>query len=240
MFEQEANDLINIIKTLTDTSKRPNTLIFGTVKTLTPLSVDIGNNVILEEEQLILGQMCKPHLVTIPHSHKVNTIFTTKTKAIGTHKIEPLLENETHEDGTKNVAYGKLNTSGIIKEKEIAESELESGNVEFVFKSSEWSEKKGTAHFHELTCDKGVSGTANPNTSPIVTETSITITDNGHKHIIEPFETENVHLNDENGVDYVVANMYPPLSIGDTVMMFAFNNYQRYYIAERTNISLGS
>lgn len=48
---------------------------FGIIKSLNPLSIRVDNhNFDLPEEFFYLGQMCRPHKVTIPHKHEYNGI----------------------------------------------------------------------------------------------------------------------------------------------------------------------
>ena len=67
-----------------------------------------------------------------------------------------------------------------------------------------------------------------------VGQATTTVTEtNGHKHDIKEQVTEDVH---KEGTDYeesVTIEIEPKLKEGDTVLMFAFNNYQMYYVAER-------
>ena len=55
-----------------------------------------------------------------------------------------------------------------------------------------------------------------------------------HKHQILQQVTEDLHV--ETGgwqQDYVILDIYPPLSVGDRVIMLRSNNGQKYYILER-------
>lgn len=160
------NKLVNLIKKMNDTSNSPDTMVFGTVKSISPLKIDIGNNVILTEEFLFLGQMCRPHKVTIPHTHKINV--------------------DTENAGATSSATGVTN--------------------------------KG---------DLSITTTGQAVTTVIEV--------NGHKHNIQDQETDNVHK--ENcGTDFeksVTIEIEPKLQNGDIVLMFAFNHYQKYYVAER-------
>lgn len=82
-------DIINIVKSIRRIATPPkkNNLIYGEVKSIDPLKVDIGNNIVLTKEFLFLGQNCRPHKVTIPHTHLVNALMSETTKAINTTSI---------------------------------------------------------------------------------------------------------------------------------------------------------
>ena len=69
-------NIVNTIKKMSETSNRPDTMVFGTVVKTSPLEIDIGNEIVLTEKFLFLGQMCRPHKVKIPHTHIVDTHFT--------------------------------------------------------------------------------------------------------------------------------------------------------------------
>lgn len=136
-----ANRLVNNIAKLANATSniRSSELLYGTINSLEPLSVKIDTlNEIIPEEFLVLGQMCRPHTVTIPHKHEYNGI------------------TEMANDG------------------------------------------QGSNHQHE----------------------------------IKEQVTNDVH----NGINEeicVTLEIYPKLQIGDTVLMFSFNNGQKFYIAER-------
>ena len=155
-FDIEAQNFINAIKKMVKQNK-PNTMIYGIVKTVDPLSIDIGNGIVLPKEFLFLGQMCRPHKVKIPHTHQYNG----KTE------------------------YGKANGApGLV-----------------------------------------ITTTGQATTTVVETQ--------GHKHDIKEQVTEDVH---KKGTDYeecVIIEIEPKLKVGDTVLMFAFNDYQKYYVAER-------
>ena len=81
-FDIEAQNFINAIKKMVKQNK-PNTMIYGIVKTVDPLSIDIGNGIVLPKEFLFLGQMCRPHKVKIPHTHILDTHFTEMSPSVG-------------------------------------------------------------------------------------------------------------------------------------------------------------
>lgn len=160
-FDIEAQNFINAIKKMMNQNK-PNTMIYGIVKTVDPLSIDIGNGIILPKEFLFLGQMCRPHKVKIPHTHEYNG--ETENSSATSIATDPTLTQK-----------GDLSYSG-----------------------------QGT-----------------------LTEVS------GHKHDIKEQVTEDVHKEGTDYEDYVIIEIEPALKQGDTVLMFAFNDYQKFYVAER-------
>lgn len=55
-----------------------------------------------------------------------------------------------------------------------------------------------------------------------------------HKHVIKQQVTEDLHEGTGGyQQDYVVIDIYPPLSVGDRVIMLRSNSGQKYYILER-------
>ena len=218
MNETAAIRLYQAIKNISEKPQKDN-LIFGTVKAVNPLKIDIGNNVILNEDFLFLGQMCRPHKVTIPHSHIIDTHFTQKSKAIGDHIAGtmpasiPIQEAQLDTAAETNmISYTQLQdptgeaTDGQEISKTVSEKTLGRGKVE-----------------KQLV----VGGQAT------VTNDQPKITDNGHQHIIPRQNTKDVHYprsEYENGVTICIE---PALKVGDIVLMFAFNNFQMYYVAER-------
>lgn len=157
MNDSTMNRFVNVMKNIANKTNQPDTMIFGEVKELDPIKIDIGNNIILTEEFLFLGQMCRPHKVKIPHTHEYNG-KTEYAKASG--------------------------APGMV-----------------------------------------VTTTGQATTTVVETQ--------GHKHDIKDQVTEDVH---KSGSDYeksVTIEIEPKLKVGDKVLMFAFNNYQMYYVAER-------
>ena len=158
-------DFINTLKEIT-TPKKTNNMIFGEVTSIDPLKIDIGNNIVLSGEFLYLGQMCRPHRVTIPHTHQYNG--TTEYSSASSVATNPLLTQK-----------GDLSFAG-------------SGSLVEV---------------------------------------------NGHQHDIKEQVTEDVH---KKGTDYeesVTIEIEPKLQKGDIVLMFAMNDNQMYYVAERVEVN---
>ena len=55
-----------------------------------------------------------------------------------------------------------------------------------------------------------------------------------HQHEIKQQITEDLHVGTGGyKQDYVTLEIYPKLTIGDRVLLFAFNGGQKYYVAER-------
>lgn len=156
------NRLVNVIKKISDQSNKPDTLTFGIVKSVDPLKIDIGNNIILTEEFLFLGQMCRPHKVKIPHTHEYNG--TTENAGASSSSTDPTLTQK-----------GDLTVTGQATVVEVR----------------------------------------------------------GHKHDIKDQVTEDVHKSGSDYEESVTLEIEPKLKVDDKVLMFAFNNYQMYYVAER-------
>ena len=124
-----------------------NGMTYGTVKSLNPLSILVdGYKEAMDAEFFFLGQMVRPHKVTIPHKHEYN--------------------GET-----------------------------------------------------ELANDGGQGAT-------------------DHKHQILQQITEDLHEGTGGyKQDYVILDIYPPLAVGDRVLLFSFNDGQKYYVAERIEVA---
>lgn len=118
-------------------------LLYGTVVSLQPLKIKVDTyKEPIEEDFLVLGQMCRPHTVTIPHKHEYNGIT-----------------EETNDGG------------------------------------------------------QGASP---------------------HTHEIKQQITEDLHVGTGGySQESVTLEIYPKLTIGDRVLMFSFNNGQKFYVAER-------
>lgn len=137
--------LVNSIVQLANatTSIQSSELLYGTIVSLDPLGVKIDTlKDVITEEFLVLGQMCRPHTVTIPHKHEYNG-----------------MTEETNDGG---------------------------------------------------------QGAQN------------------HSHEIKQQITEDLHVGTGGySQESVILEIYPKLKIGDKVLMFSFNNGQKFYIAER-------
>lgn len=147
MSDYEIQEMIEALKdsTIAQMPKGAG-LTYGVVKSLNPLSILVdGFKEPLDAEFFFLGQMVRPHKVTIPHKHEYN--------------------GET-----------------------------------------------------ELANDGGQGAT-------------------DHKHSIEKQVTEDLHVGTGGySQDYVTLDIYPPLTIGDRVLLFSFNDGQKYYVAERIEV----
>ena len=70
--------MIEIIKKVAEQvfeSMKPTTIIYGTVETVSPLSVRIDQKKLLEAEDLILSHFLRDHYVDITVSHKTESIY---------------------------------------------------------------------------------------------------------------------------------------------------------------------
>ena len=206
-----------------------NNMIVGEVNSINPLKIDIGNNVILTSEFLFLGQMCRPHKVTIPHSHLVNAFMSEKTKGINTTGISAGVSTDVKQTtGKYDVKTQKITRN---EEKGTNERELKTETKSNVDLGGATLKMKidvtGSAVAGSLGGDS-VTGTVDLST--------FTPTDNGHQHIIPEHSTQDVHFPGTDYEDSVEMEIYPRLKVGDKVLMFAFNNFQLYYVAERMEL----
>lgn len=182
------NDIegIRLLRNIRRIANKPptNNMIFGEIVSVDPLKIDIGNNIVLTKKFLYLGQMCRPHTVTIPHTHKYNGETEKATATAG-----GVITTPPPPDVPSDSEVGSSN----------------GGDLSFVFAG------QGTLTVTEMT---------------------------GHSHEIKDQETDDVHEIHEEGhkTDYedcVILEIYPKLAVGDKVLMFAMNNNQMYYVAER-------
>lgn len=204
--------LVNLIKKIArQEANKTDTMIFGTVVKVDPLEIDIGNNVILTKEFLFLGQMCRPHKVKIPHTHIIDTHFTEKSPSIGSvgiGMISGLAFEQTQSKLAKATmnSYTTLDDEGNEIQNKISDADLGRGSV---------------------STNIIVTGQAT------VGDDSVMITDNKHKHIINRQITKDVHFPKSDYEESVTLEIEPVLQKDDKVLMFAFNDYQMYYVAER-------
>lgn len=232
-LDLDATRLINAILKLTNKSNQPDTMIFGKVTSIDPLKIDIGHNIIIDDKHLFLSQMCRPHKVTIPHDHLINAFLTESTKAINTTSITA---------GTA-VTIPQLTGQYDIKTQEIKRNDDEGTNERTLKTEKKVAVDLGGASLAmkiDVTGSK-VDGASIPTGLPLIqgavsTTTDLstfTVTDNKHTHIVPEHKTQDVHFPGTDYKDSVEIEIYPRLKVDDKVLMFAFNNFQMYYVAER-------
>lgn len=199
------------------------TMVYGTVKTVDPLSVDIGKNVVLTEEFLFLGQMCRPHKVTVPHSHIVDAMLSEKSPSLNGYS-NVIVANAPVEVPSvpEAVAYNTFQDNGRMEE-------AVNGSV------GEWNEGTGeeiSNTVNDLTNGSRVSFSGSAS-GQAVFNGMLKVEDKKHSHIIGRHKTLDVHFPTSDYEESVTIEIEPKLKVGDTVLLFAFNNYQKYYVAER-------
>ena len=204
-----AQEIVDIIKKMCAPQRRDN-MVFGKVTKLDPLEIDTGT-MRLTSEFLFLGQMCRPHRVTIPHTHIVDTHFTEKSPSIGSVGAGMIAgtvfeQAQSAAAKAKMNAYTTLNDDGSERQEQISDADLGRGSV---------------------STSIVVTGQA------AVADDSVTITDNGHTHIIGRQITKDVHFPRSDYEESVTIEIEPKLAVGDRVLLFAMNDFQKWYVAER-------
>lgn len=223
--DMNAMRMFNLMRKMNQ-KKNIDNMIIGTVNKIDPLEVDAGNGLILSSEFLFLGQMCRPHKVTIPHNHQINAFESEITKSINTKSISAGVATDVPQ---KTGSYD-------VKTQEIKRND-EKGIDERTLKT----ETKSGIDLGGASLSMSVNVTGSPiagslgaGTLTSTTDLStFTVNDNGHKHIIPEHLTQNVHFPKTEYEKSVTIEIYPRLKVGDKVLMFAMNNYNMYYIAER-------
>lgn len=223
--DMNAMRMFNLMRKMNQ-KKNIDNMIIGTVNKIDPLEVDAGNGLILSSEFLFLGQMCRPHKVTIPHSHQINAFESGITKSINTKSISAGVATDVPQ---KTGSYD-------VKTQEIKRND-EKGIDERTLKT----ETKSGIDLGGASLSMSVNVTGSPIAGSLgagtVTSTTdlstFTVNDSGHKHIIPEHSTQDVHFPKTEYEESVTIEIYPRLKVGDKVLMFAMNNYNMYYIAER-------
>ena len=223
--DMNAMRMFNLMRKMNQ-KKNIDNMIIGTVNKIDPLEVDAGNGLILSSEFLFLGQMCRPHKVTIPHSHQINAFESGITKSINTKSISAGVATDVPQ---KTGSYD-------VKTQEIKRND-EKGIDERTLKTEKKSgiDLGGASlamNVNVATSPVSTSGGAGTVTSTVDLST-FTVNDSGHKHIIPEHSTQDVHFPKTDYEKSVTIEIYPRLKVGDKVLMFAMNNYNMYYIAER-------
>lgn len=223
MNDLSAIRLVNAIKKIS--AKKPsNNMLVGEITSVDPLKIDIGNNIILTKSFLYLGQMCRPHKVTIPHNHLIDAHLTNSAKGIKTTGISAGTPTNADQKITYNTESQDIteNDDGTItREKETEEHK----NVDIGGATLGMSINVSTS---PVSTSEG-AGTV----TSTVDKSTFTVTDGGHQHLIPKFQTQDVHFPDTDYEESVTIEIYPKLHVGDKVLLFAMNEGQFYYVAER-------
>ena len=223
--DMNAMRMFNLMRKMNQ-KKNIDNMIIGTVNKIDPLEVDAGNGLILSSEFLFLGQMCRPHKVTIPHSHQINAFESGITKSINTTSISAGVATDVPQ---KTGSYD-------VKTQEIKRNDNKGIDERTLKTEKKLGIDLGGAslamNVNVATSSVSTSGGAGTVTSTVDLST-FTVNDSGHKHIIPEHFTQDVHFPKTEYEEYVTIEIYPRLKVGDKVLMFAMNNYNMYYIAER-------
>lgn len=230
-MELDAERLVSMIMKLTSRKNQPDTMTFGIVTSINPLKVDIGNNIIIDDKHLFLGQMCRPHRVTIPHSHLVDTFLSDSSRAINTKSISA----GTSTDEPQNTASYDVKTQEITRNDDEGtnERELKTETKSNVDLGGATFKMKVDVAGSSVTGSSVSGGAVTASVVSTVDKSTFTVTDDKHLHIIPEHETQDVHFPGTDYEDSVEIEIYPRLKVNDKVLMFAFNNFQLYYVAER-------
>ena len=223
--DMNAMRMFNLMRKMNQ-KKNIDNMIIGTVNKIDPLEVDAGNGLILSSEFLFLGQMCRPHKVTIPHSHQINAFESGITKSINTKSISAGVATDVpQKTGSYDVKTQEIKRND---EKGIDERTLKTETKSGV----DLGGASLSMAINVATSPVSTSGGAGTVTSTVDLST-FTVNDSGHKHIIPEHFTQDVHFPKTEYEKSVTIEIYPRLKVGDKVLMFAMNNYNMYYIAER-------
>ena len=181
--------------------------------------------------------MCRPHKVTIPHSHLIDAFLTEPTKAIITQSISA----GSPSDVKQNTASYDIKTQDVTRDDDKGTNKRElktetKSNVDLGGAALKMSiDVTGSS-----VSDTGVfvgQGAYTPGTADKVMSTNdlstLSVKDDQHRHIITEKATQDVHFPGTDYEDSVEIEMYPRLKVGDKVLGFFFNSHQRLYIAER-------
>lgn len=239
-MDNEFNRFFNAIRNLIRKEcHRPNDMIYGKIVSVDPLKIDIGGNIILEKEKLFLGQMCRPHKVTIPHKHLMNPVLTEDSLAITTPSISagipasplPNIQNYTVKDQKETYNESDGTTTRTLRTQP---ETSDCGGATLAMSI----DVTGT------TSSGSVAGAVPAGTTPVTATVNVvpegtidlstfTVTDNKHHHLVPEHETLDVHFAGSDYESSVIIEIEPKLHVNDIVLMFAFNNNQMYYVAER-------
>ena len=216
------NKLVGSLKSLQEPAR--DGIVFGTVVTVSPLSINVGEGIVLPAEFFWLGQMCRPHKVTIPHTHLMrsfslgqhNHAYSEDTETAGDH------EHKYGGDTGKNGLHGHNNDPHRhLLKPENAYVGME-GWTEYNADESTGISSDGE-HSHSYSGIAVINGSHKHRYAGNVGNTEIGFTASAQHRISSDTVSE----------DCVVLEIHPKLKPGDVVVLLPFNDGQLYYVAER-------
>ena len=223
-------NLLGVFKNLNPKDER-NNLLLGEVVAINPLAIKLcDTEVVLPEACLYVGQWCRPVNVTIPHNHLINALESNSSKAIKTTKISAGTPTEGTNTGSydiKTQTITRNDDNGVDDKEKNTENK---SNVDLGGASLGMSINIAGSGVEGTTSNGAITEAFVATTTDLST---FTVTDNGHKHIVPEHETQDVHFPETKFEKFVTFEIYPRLKIKDIVLLFAFNNFQKYYVAER-------
>lgn len=214
--------LLNIIKGIA-APKKSNNMVFGEITSIDPIKVKINNSLELSGKSLYLGQMCRPHKITMPHTHLINALMTEASKGIITTQIVSGVATDVAQVGSYD-----------IKTQNIVKNDIKGTNERTLITTPQTPNLGGASL--GMSIDISGSPVAAPQGNAVASTTDLsqfTVSDSGHTHIVPEHTTQDVHFPGTDYEDTVEIEIYPRLKVGDIVLMFAMNDNQTYYIAER-------
>ena len=220
-LDLDAVRLVDAIRKLSERRSRPDTMTFRTVACIDPLKVDIGNNIVIDDRHIFLCQMCRPHRGTVPHTHLIDAYMTEATKSVNTTAISAgtatnVPQNTTSYDEGTNERELKTETK----------TNVDLGGATFTMKIDVTGSTTAGA----------VASGGLPTAGAVTPTTDLStfgVTDDAHQHIVTEKVTQDVHFPGTDYEDSVEIEIYPRLKVGDKVLLFAFNDHQMFYFAER-------
>lgn len=222
MSEIDYMNLVSIIKKIAQ-PKKTNNMVFGKVSSISPLKITINNNIELSGKMLYLGQMCRPHKITMPHKHLINALTTEAAKGIITTQIIAGAATDVAQVGNYDV-----------KTQEVVRNDIKGTNERTLITTPQTPDLGGATLGMNINITGSAVAAPQGNAVSATTDLSeFTVSDSGHIHIVPEHETQDVHFPSTDYEDSVEIEIYPRLKVGDIVLMFAMNDNQMYYVAER-------
>jgi len=214
-FSKIAHTIVRTAQTKIDEIN--NNLLFGTVITIEPLSIQIDNHhEALPSNFFWLGQNVRPHKITIPHTHLFNYINMGYHK----HDYSGIVDaNGLHQHSYADITELAGNHTHI---QDLHEHEFSSSGSPYLTQKTMAINKPVDDHKHNYSGIVDINGLHQHDYADI-TENTI---------VEKDFTDTNTGTNDVTE-EFVIIEIYPKLQESDRVLLFSFNNGQKYYVAEK-------
>ncbi len=234
-----ANAIVNALRNAGQTPDANSELLYGTIVSVEPLSIKVDDRETFPADFLFLGEMVRDRITE--GDRVVLLSFNQKQRY---YVIEILTDDPNmcfgiyQADGgfiVDRVGYRPREYFWLGQMVRPHKVRIPHGHI---YNGKTEENASPASHRHEY------NGVTQPGGDPehlhaISGQITEPVTETKHDHEIKNQVTEDVHANPANknlGAEYVVLEIYEPLTPGDRCLLFSFNKGRMYYVAEKVGV----